>query len=175
MEDVSARRHRPVAEDLRFTDEQLKRYFGSKQAGGSIDPIVLEPEKSWNTLGTWNYTDDGMKLVVPYAFSDAVNNASKWEQLRDNVAEAVDYFWKTKIRFQEFDLTDVVNQNISYIGITDFIGGYQSTGCSSDVGPSRPPPEVVTIEIGEKECYTKVGMIAHELMHSLGFLLGLSM
>merc|ERR1719220_2548443 len=67
---------------------------------------------------------------------------------------------------KESQRSEINSINSTVLELTDYIHK-GSSGCSSPVGMGAADENV--IEMGNPECYLYPSLIAHELMHSLGF------
>ncbi|KHN76301.1 Zinc metalloproteinase nas-14 [Toxocara canis] len=128
--------------DMAFMHDHINGYFGDifRLPYHSSLNLAVYPDKLW---------PDG---IIPYVIEESMTNEE-----RAAIAQAFDeYKHKTCIRF-----VPKSNGHDDYI----FLKTNRAFGCSSYVGRSGGN-QTVSLEIGK--CFTK-GIIAHELMHALGF------
>jgi len=152
--------------------------------------------RNWTELAETEQIDGRWRLVLPYIIkpkyidesvqfwksrSPAGGKPATEEQwigkIRPKIEEAVKFFEPTTVLFKEYFQSDIDSgrfENKHYIVISDFYDKH-SSGCTSDVGPSEYQDY---IEVDVERCREghglgkeyHPGLIAHELMHVLGFM-----
>jgi len=151
---------------------------------------------NWTSYGEIDFIGGRPKLVLPYvikpsylgegdrwpttARSPRPKSSESWiNAIAPVVEKAVEYYQDTNIHFRRFTEEQIkANPKLSrqFIEITDYYD-MGSGGCSSLVGPD-PFNDHIQIDVencrefsnGPNPSPYSAGLIAHELMHALGFL-----
>lgn len=127
--------------------------------------------QNWKTVAKVGRAPDGkQKYIIPYLLDSDQGDGGFANRVASTVLRAVKLFEPTNVHFERIYASEI---NGPYIRMVDnWEPG--SHGCSAWIGPitwSRGPDQLPTkAEIGRDWCQSSPSAIAHEFMHTIGFL-----